>query len=354
MNTASGAGGHARARSGATLLGIVGIVLWATETGLASLTTRLPAFEVTGLAFAAAALLSPFAWWISGDGPGAAFRQPWWVWAVTVPSLVAYHACIYFAVHRAPAAPAALLQGCTPLFIVFGSALLPGRRLRWWHVAGAVAGLEGLVALSIDGQGLGALAGGASAALLLIGIAAGLWGLYSLLTSRFGGVPTSAMGTFYAASAVLALVCHASFEAWVPPSPAQWAAMAALGLLPMGLALFLWDHGLKQGDVQALGVASYVEPLVGAGLVVAMGQGELRWSMLVSGLVIIGGAVLGAANAFGDGDDAPRATPLPDWLPPDLRRRLRAAAGQDGTTVELFVQHRLEDALRTPGPRRAV
>jgi drug/metabolite transporter (DMT)-like permease len=66
-------------------------------------------------------------------------------------SIVAYHACIYFALQEAPPAPAALLGGCTPLFIVLGSAMLPGERLRWWHIAGAIAGAEGLVCLVLEG-----------------------------------------------------------------------------------------------------------------------------------------------------------------------------------------------------------
>ena len=347
MTRVAGGGRRGAGRWGATAIGGIGIALWATETALASATGGLPPFEITGLAFGVAALLAPLAWWISGDDPRLAFRQPWWVWVATVPSLVAYHACIYLALGRVPAVPAALLQGCTPLFLMVGTALTGGQRLRWWHVAGAVAGLEGLVALCLDGQDGAAVAAGAAPYLLAIGLAAGLWGLYSLGASRFAAVPTSAMGVFYAASAAAALACHAGLERWVAPTPHQWAAIAGLGLLPMGLALFCWDFGLKQGDVQALGVASYLEPLIGAALVVAIGQGDLRWSMLVSGLVIIGGAVLGAASAFEAAEPLPRRLA---WLPGPLQARLAAAARRDGLSAEAFVERCLERALGVGHP----
>ena len=350
-------------RWAATVIGAIGIALWATETALVSFTGGLPTFEIVGVAFAAAALLSPFAWWISGDSPALAFRQPWSVWAITVPSLVCYHACIYFAVHRVPAAPAALLQGCTPLFIVFGSALLPGQRLRWWHVAGVVAGLEGLICLSLEGRGVAAFSANAPMFLVLIGVAAGLWGIYSLVSSRFGSVPTSAMGVFYAASGVIALVFHSAFEQWVTPTPTQWAAVAALGLLPMGLALFCWDYGLKKGDVQALGAASYVEPLIGAALVVVFGQGELRWSMMISGLVIIGGAFLGSASFLEDQKSRPRkgnagvqrgaerhatvreSVYVPAWLPSELQMRIVRQAATEGVPIDEFIERCLKLAL---------
>lgn len=343
-------GPGATGRWGATAIGALGIVLWATETALASLTGGLPVFEIVGLAFAAASLLSPLGWWMAGESPFLAFRQKWWVWAITVPLLVGYHACIYAAVHHVPAAPAALLQGCTPLFIVFGSAVFCGLKLRWWHLAGAAAGLEGMVALALENHGP-ALQAGASLYLLEIGLAAGLWGLYSLLSSRFTAVPTSAMGLFYAASAVLALALHIALEPWVMPTLPQWSAIGALGLMPMGLALFCWDFGLKKGDVQSLGIASYVEPVVGAALVVAMGQGTVHASMLVSGLVIIGAAVLGSANLFEPDrtaevlDKDMAIGSLPVWLPLALRNRLRAAARMHGVPVQTMVERCLERAL---------
>ena len=280
------------------MVGAAGIALWATETCLVSFAAGLPTFEIVGLAFAAAALLS-----LRSGGSratsNAGLSPTRSLWLVTVSSLVCYHACIYFCLQRVPAAPAALLQGCTPLSIVLGSAFLPGQRLRWWHVVGVVAGLEGLISLSAAGRGLAAFAeGGATVFLALIGLAAGLWGLYSLVSSRFGTVPTSALGVFYAASSLTALACHGIFETWVAPTWPQIAAVAALGVLPMGLALFCWDFGLKKGDLQALGAMSYVEPLIGAGLVVLLGQGQLQWTMVISGLVIVGGAMIGAADFF--------------------------------------------------------
>jgi drug/metabolite transporter (DMT)-like permease len=283
----------------ATLIGAIGICLWATETVLVTFTIGLPTLEIVALAFAIASLLSPLAWKITGGSPLDAFRQPISVWLMTVPCLVLYHACIYYAVHRVPATPAALLHGATPLFIVLGSALLPGEHIRWWHLAGAGLGALGMFWL-VDG-GSGDLAVDADAAFYLacIGLAAGLWGIYSLLSRRFGDVPTSVMGTFYAAAALAAGIGHLTLETWVTPNTGQIVAIIALGLLPMGLALYCWDYGVKRGDIQALGATSYVEPLIGAFLVVAVGQGQLHWSMILAGMLIIGGSVLAAGSLWG-------------------------------------------------------
>lgn len=287
-------------RGMATLAGLGAIALWASETALITFTGDLPPLQIVALAFAIAALPSPLVWRAAGVAPSAIVRQPLGAWLLTVPSLLGYHACLYYAVQKAPAAPAALLQGCTPLLIVIGSALLPGERLRWWHLAGTAAGLVGVMAL-IAGEGAGAASTpDAGFHLALIGTAAALWGVYSLLTRTFLDVPTAAMGVFYAATAVVAGLAHLLFEDWVAPSATEWAVIAALGLLPMGLALYLWDHGVKRGDLQALGASSYAEPFLGALLIVLLGQGELGWPLLWAGVLIVGGAALAARGVWGE------------------------------------------------------
>jgi hypothetical protein len=54
----------------------------------------------------------------------------------------------------------------------------------------------------------------------------------------------------------------------------EWLAVAALGLGPMGAAFFLWDIGMKRGDVSLLGVASYAAPVLSTLTLVAAGYTE--------------------------------------------------------------------------------
>lgn len=282
----------------ASLIGAVGVVLWATETTLVTYTTAIPPLQTVAIAFLFAAAMSPLVWLATRTHPLAAFRQPMGVWLLMVGSLVGYHACIYYATQKAPPAAAAFLQGTTPLMIVLGSAFLPGERLRWWHIVGAAMGLGGVLIL-IDTGGYSSVAeGGAAFYLSLIGGAAALWGLYSVFTRTLPEVPTSTLGVFYAASAVVSFVAHLSLEEWVQPDRAEWLAMAALGCLPMGLAIYFWDHGLKRGDIQALGAFAYVEPFIGAALVATFTTAVFDISLLWSGLLVVGGAIVASASLW--------------------------------------------------------
>ena len=332
--------GDRRKRAAATLLGGCGVLLWATETGLITLAGRLPPLETVALAFAAAALPTPLVWRLCGTGPRAALRQPLRVWLVTVAMLLAYHGCLYAAVRGVPAAPAALLQGCTPLVIVVGSALLPGERVRWWHLAGTAAGLAGVVTL-VAGRDGGPLAGDqAGAGLLVVAAAAALWGGYSLLARTLPEVPSAAMGGFYAATALAAGLGHLLLERWVTPGPAKAAAVLGLGLLPMGGALYLWDHGVKRGDLQALGAFSYAEPFLGAAFVALLGEGRLSWSLLWAGVLVVGGAALAARGLWdpGAGTEARRAAR------PAFRPRPGPPGGR-GDAATLAVLGRFERTL---------
>ena len=186
--------GNRAGRHGPTLIGAIGVALWATETTLITYTTAIPPLQTVAVAFAFAALLSPILWLVSGTPPWAAFQQPPRVWLLTVGSLTGYHASIYYATQKAPAAAAALLQGTTPLMIVIGSAVLPGERLRWWHVVGACLGFCGVVMLIENGGQAKATGPNPVFYLSLIGVAAGLWGLYSVASRRLPEVPSSTLG----------------------------------------------------------------------------------------------------------------------------------------------------------------
>ncbi len=282
----------------ASLIGAVGVTLWATETTLINLAPAIPPLQTVALAFGFAAMLMPVVWILTGDNPFAAFRLPKRVWLLMVMSLVGYHACIYFATQRAPAAPAALLQGTTPLLIVLGSALLPGERLRWWHVAGAALGFGGILLLINAGGTAETTTDNAVFYLSLIGVAAGLWGLYSVVARGLADVPTSSLGMFYAASALVAFAGHLLLESWVAPTLGEWLAIAALGVLPMGVAIYFWDYGVKRGDLQALGVFSYSEPFIGALLVALVTGAALQIDFLWSGALIVAGAVVASASLW--------------------------------------------------------
>ncbi len=222
-------------------------------------------------------------------------RQPAKVWLTGIGGLFGYHFLYFTALRNAPAVEAGLIAYLWPLFIVVGSALLPGERLRWYHLAGAVSGLAGTVAI-VSRAGIsfeGTYLVGYGAAFLC----AFTWSGYSLLTRRFEAVSTDVVTGFCLATSILSLLCHLALETTVwPANGGEWLAIVGLGLLPVGAAFYAWDYGVKTGDIQILGAASYAAPLLSTLILVLFGFAEPSLRIALACLLITGGAVLAAKD----------------------------------------------------------
>ena len=107
--------------------------------------------------------------------------------------------------------------------------------------------------------------------------------------------PTDVVAGFCLLSAMLAFFCHVAFEPthW-PNDAAGWGAVFGLGLLPLGLAFYVWDFGVKHGDIKLLGVASYAAPLLSTLLLIALGLARPSAALGVAAALIVGGAAIAA------------------------------------------------------------
>ncbi|MGE5145410.1 MAG: DMT family transporter [Candidatus Eiseniibacteriota bacterium] len=269
--------------------------MWATLALLTTLTGAVPPFQLVAMAFAVAFLLALGAWLVRGEPVARRLRQPPAVWALGIIGLFGYHFFYFMALRNAPAVEASLINYLWPLFIVLFSALLPGERLRWFHVLGACAGLAG-TALLLVGGGAAGFAGAHWLGYISAFACAFVWSGYSVMSRRFGQVPTDAVGGFCGATALLAALCHLLFETTVWPEGAEWLAVLALGIGPVGAAFFVWDHGVKRGDIKALGAFAYAAPLLSTILLIAFGEGSATWRIVAACLLITGGAALAAGD----------------------------------------------------------
>jgi drug/metabolite transporter (DMT)-like permease len=77
-----------------------------------------------------------------------------------------------------------------------------------------------------------------------------------------------------------------------PASPAQWLALAGLGIGPVGLAFYLWDIGVKHGDIRLLGVGSYAAPVLSTLFLVLAGYAEATLALGLACALIVSGALV--------------------------------------------------------------
>lgn len=281
----------------ATLIGTTAIAIWSTLALLTTLTRRLPPFQLLAMAFALAFLIGLALWLKRGRGLGPVLHLPRRAWLLGIAGLFGNHLFYFLALRYAPAAEANLLNYLWPLLIVLFSALLPGERLRWNQAGGAVIAFMG-AALIIAGGGPFSLQPEYFAGYLFAALAAVIWAGYSVLSRAAGALPTESVGAYCAATSMLALLCHLAFEETVMPVGWEWPALILLGLGPMGAAFYVWDHGVKRGNIRRLGVLSYAIPFFSTLLLIASGLAEFSWMLVMACLFIVGGALLAAGDAY--------------------------------------------------------
>jgi drug/metabolite transporter (DMT)-like permease len=281
----------ARAANRGTLVGSAAILIWSTLALLTALSGPLPPFQMVAMAFSVAALVGFLYVLLQGKDGWRRLRQPLPVWAVGVGGLFGYHFLYFLAFGNAPAVEVNLLNYLWPVLIVLFSGLLPGERLRWWHVAGAMLAFTG-VGLLLSGGGRLEFDLRFWPGYLAAAGAAVVWAGYSVLNRRLGRVPTEIVAGLCAATALLAALSHLVFEQTQWPEGSQWGAVLGLGLGPVGLAFYFWDYGVKWGEIRTLGVLSYAIPLLSTALLVMAGRGESNGILWIAcGLIVVGGVL---------------------------------------------------------------
>lgn len=294
---------QAASRKRATLIGLSAVLIWSTLALFGALAGPVPPLQLVAMAFTTVFALTLAVWFVRGERPLDHLRQPAPVWALGIAGLFGYHLLYFVGIQAAPPADANLINYLWPVLIVLFSALLPADsgvgRLRWHHIAGVAAGLAGTALIITGGTGFvlrGEYAGGYLAA----AGAALAWSSYSVLSRRFAHISTDAVGAFCGGTALLAWVAHFALEPTIWPHGAvAWLAVLGLGLGPVGSAFFVWDHGVKHGDLRVLGAAAYAAPLLSTLLLVAVGIADATWPLALACLLIVGGGLLAAREMLG-------------------------------------------------------
>lgn len=280
----------------ATAIGFSAVLMWSLLALLTIGSAPVPPLMLNAICFAIGGGIGLI--WTARSGFGVLKAAGWKVYAFGTIGLFGYHFLYFTAFRLSPSAETGLIAYLWPLFIVLFSGLLPGERLRAPHILGAVIAFAGAAIIVL---GRDSAAGGSAMGLVLAFLCALTWAGYSVLSRRLGDVPTESVTVFCLATAALSLLAHLVLEETVWPEGAVgWAAVIALGIGPVGAAFFTWDIGMKRGDIQLLGVASYAAPLLSTLALVAAGIAQATWLIALAAVLITAGAALAArASARG-------------------------------------------------------
>ncbi|WP_417274737.1 DMT family transporter [Celeribacter halophilus] len=275
----------------ATFIGFIAVLLWALLALFTVGAREVPALQLNAVCFAIGGTIGAI--WTTASKRWHELKSvPLSIYAFGTVGLFGYHFLYFSALKAAPPAEAGLIAYLWPLLIVLFSGLLPGETLRPLHLVGA--GLSFVGAALIVAKGA-SFSGGHMTGYLLASACALTWSSYSVISRRLGSVSSMVVTVYCLATAVLSLMAHLALEETVwPSSQSGWLSMFALGLGPVGAAFYVWDIGVKRGNIQLLGTASYAAPLLSTLVLVGAGIAEPRATLILSAVLITAGAGLAA------------------------------------------------------------
>ncbi len=280
-------------RTRATGIGFVAVLLWALLALFTVGSAPTPPLLLNALCFSIGGTLGLGWTWATG-GLSQLREIPWTTYLFGTIGLFGYHALYFSALRMAPAAEAGLIAYLWPLLIVLLSGLLPGEQLRIGHLIGASLGFAGAAVIIAGGGSSGFQAEHLPGYALAL-MCALTWSGYSVLSRRLGDTPTSSVAVFCVATAIASGLLHIAVEETVwPETILGWGSVIALGLGPVGLAFYVWDIGVKQGDIQILGTSSYAAPLLSTLVLVVAGIAAPSWGLAIAAVLITGGALIAA------------------------------------------------------------
>lgn len=248
--------------------------------------------------------LAPFAWrdrHAIADAYARHFRS---LAAFAVVGFAPQTTLVYLGLVGTSAINLGLLNSAIPVLIVAIAAALHHRRPRPLELAGIALSLAGVVVIVARGRlsTLASLAINGHDLVILVGM--GVWAYYTVrLARRDDGLRFPAFmfaaGLLGLAMIAPALAYEAATHRIAMPSPAAWAGVAYLGVLPTLVAMMMFAWGVRHvGPVQA-GLFTHLVPVFAA-LFATLVLGETLHAFHAAGFALVaGGAILGCLRPDG-------------------------------------------------------
>lgn len=276
-----------------TLIGSFAILMWSSLAIFTVGAKNIPPFELLGICFSISFFIG-FIWCLkNGINLFKNLNYPLHVWLVGVGGLFGYHLFYFLAIQNAPALQSNLINYLWPLLIVLFSTFLPNEKLYFYHILGAICGLIGTIFLLVNKNSLeNSFHFGYIYALL----AACIWASYSVISRKFEHVPTFLVAGFSLVVAIFSFTIHFLFEQTtsIKTSELFWALL--LGLGPVGGAFYVWDIGMKKGDIKFLGTLSYAIPLFSTLLLTIFGFAKISLNVIIACILIILGSLISSGK----------------------------------------------------------
>ncbi len=245
-----------------TALGLFAILSWSCYGVLIAANGATPPFLSMAIVFSFATATLLLRRLVTGGGIRDAFAVPLPTLALGFVGLFGSN-CFYvlaLALGGNPV-PVNIASLSWPALMVVFIVAFGVARATWLDGLAMVFGFAGMATLVSKGGGISF-----DLPVLVAILAATSWAIYSALRTRVPAGPGDSMIAFVAASGLACWAIALGFETFNAPA-IEILRLAAVGILPVGLANLAWDFGARHGDPVLLAGLSFMEPLFSTALI---------------------------------------------------------------------------------------
>ncbi len=245
-----------------TALGLFAILSWSCYGVLIAANSATPPFLSMAIVFTFATATLLVRRLLTGGGIRDAFAIPLPTLALGFIGLFGSN-CFFVLALALGGNPVTVNIGSLtwPAFMVIFVVLFGVARATWLDGLAMLLGFAGVAVLVSKGAGISF-----DLPVLLAILAAVCWAIYSALRTRVPAGPQDAMIAFVATSGLACWAITLGFETGAAPAM-EILRLAAVGILPVGLANLAWDIGARHGDPVLLAGLSFMEPVFSTALI---------------------------------------------------------------------------------------
>ena len=269
----------------ATLIGELGLTMWALVSALMALVVRLPTTQILFSVFFVSAFVSCILLTVKKKWQ-CVKSQSWKLWLFNITGVCGSEALFVLASKNAPQAHVNLINYLWPTFVIVLAPLLPGERLEFKYIVSACIAFFGISILLTHGQGFSLLDWQYGLGYGYAFCSALLWACYTLSARKFTQQIPEAIGLYCSMGAFYLLCINPTFQGFIKPTLLEMSLLVYMGITSHNLAYACWTYGINQGHYRVLSLMCYLSPFISIGTLVLLGITQTSAHLWVSALLI--------------------------------------------------------------------
>ena len=178
-----------------------------------------------------------------------------------------YYLLLYFGYAKAKGLEVLVIQYTWPIFIVIFSVWLLNEKLTWKSILSCTLGFLGVLIVLTKGDFSQLYLADISVDLIVL-LAAGVFGLFSVLSKKVDFEPFTATTLFFLSATAFSFFSMMIFSNFQFPSSSSIIPILGNGILINGFSYILWLKGLSHAKASSTAPLVFITPILAAILIV--------------------------------------------------------------------------------------